>query len=52
MKIEPAVVKQMRGWKHSGFSVDPSVYLRAGDPSGIERLMQYSRLRLQLRRAK
>ncbi len=40
-KIEPAVVEQMRGWKHSGFSVDQSVHLRAGDQAGIERLMQY-----------
>jgi hypothetical protein len=35
------VVEQIRGWRHSGFSVDQSVYLRAGDQAGIERLMQY-----------
>jgi hypothetical protein len=40
-KIEPAVVEQIRGWRHSGFSVDQSVYLRASDQAGIERLMQY-----------
>ena len=31
----------MRGWPHSGFSVDPSVLLPADDRAGIERLMQY-----------
>lgn len=40
-KIEPAVVENMRTWEHSGFSVDPSVFLPAGDQAGIERLIQY-----------
>jgi len=40
-KIEPEVVENMRGWEHSGFSVDQSVYLPAGDQAGIERLIQY-----------
>ena len=40
-KIEPEVVENMRTWEHSGFSVDQSVFLPAGDPSGIERLIQY-----------
>lgn len=40
-KIEPEVVENMRTWPHSGFSVDQSVYLPAGDQAGIERLMQY-----------
>ena len=31
----------MRSWPHSGFSVDQSVYLPAGDRSGIERLVGY-----------
>jgi hypothetical protein len=31
----------MRGWEHSGFSVDQSVFLPAGDQAGIERLIQY-----------
>ncbi len=31
----------MRTWPHSGFSVDQSVYLPAGDRAGIERLVQY-----------
>ncbi len=40
-KIEPEVVENMRSWEHSGFSVDQSVLLAAGDRSGIERLVQY-----------
>ncbi len=40
-KIEPDVIENMRTWKHTGFSVDQSVYLPAGDLAGIERLLQY-----------
>ena len=40
-KIEPEVVENMRSWPHSGFSVDQSVYLAAGDRAGIERLVGY-----------
>jgi hypothetical protein len=40
-KIEPEVVENMRGWPNSGFSVDQSVLLTAGDQSGNERLVQY-----------
>jgi len=40
-KIEPEVVENMRSWSHSGFSVDQSVFLPAGDQAGIERLTQY-----------
>jgi len=40
-KIEPEVVENMRGWQHSGFSVDQSVFLPAGDQQGIERLVRY-----------
>ena len=40
-KIEPEVVENMRSWQYSGFSVDQSVLLAAGDRSGIERLIQY-----------
>jgi len=40
-KIEPEVVEKMRTWQHSGFSVDQSVLLAAGDRAGIERLVQY-----------
>ncbi len=31
----------MRTWEHTGFSVDQSVLLAAGDQAGIERLVQY-----------
>jgi hypothetical protein len=40
-KIESEVVENMRSWEHSGFSVDQSVLLSAGDQAGIERLVQY-----------
>jgi len=40
-KIESQVVENMRTWKHTGFSIDQSVYLPAGDQAGIERLVQY-----------
>ena len=40
-KVEPEAVENMRTWQHSGFSVDQSVFLPAGDQAGIERLIQY-----------
>lgn len=40
-RIEPALVEQMRSWRHSGFNVDRSVRLAAGDRDGLERLAQY-----------
>ena len=40
-KVEPEVVETMRSWTHSGFSVDQSVLLPAGDRAGIERLVGY-----------
>ena len=40
-KLEAEVVENMRTWEHSGFSVDQSVFLPAGDQAGIERLIQY-----------
>jgi len=40
-KIEPEVVENMRAWPHSGFSVNQSVFLAAGDRAGIERVMHY-----------
>ena len=40
-KIEPEVAENMRSWEHSGFSVNQSVFLTAGDQAGIERLVQY-----------
>jgi hypothetical protein len=38
-KIEHEVVENMRTWPHTGFHVDQSVLLAAGDRAGIERLM-------------
>ena len=38
-EIEPEVVENMRSWPHSGFHVDQSVFLAAGNRAGIERLM-------------
>ncbi|MCY2995272.1 MAG: transposase [Planctomycetota bacterium] len=35
------MVENMRTWPHSGFSVDQSVFLPAGDGAGIERLVGY-----------
>lgn len=40
-RITEDVVDEMRSWDHSGFSVDQSVHLPAGDSAGIERLVQY-----------
>ena len=39
-KIEPEVVENMSTWQHSGFSVDQSVLLPAGDQAGSGRLVQ------------
>ena len=40
-KITKALVANIRSWKHSGFSVDQSVRLEAGDQEGVQRLIQY-----------
>ena len=40
-KIPKSLIDEMHSWKHSGFSVDNSVYLAAGDRVGIEKLVQY-----------
>jgi len=40
-KIDPALVTQLRSWRHSGFGVDRSVRLQAGDRDGVDRLAQY-----------
>ena len=40
-RIDSSVVTQIRSWRHSGFGVDRSVRLRAGDRQGIENLAQY-----------
>jgi hypothetical protein len=40
-KITEEEVANMRSWKHSGFSVDQSVRLEAGDQEGVQRLIEY-----------
>jgi hypothetical protein len=40
-KISDEVVANIRSWKCSGFSVDQSVRLEAGDRAGIQCLIQY-----------
>jgi len=40
-KVTEEVVASMRSWKHSGFSLDQSVRLQAGDQQGVERLIEY-----------
>ncbi len=40
-RIAPDVVSQIRSWRHTGFGVDRSIRLEAGDRSGIQRLAQY-----------
>ena len=40
-KINDEIAGSMRGWKHSGFSVDTSVRIEAGDKTGMQRLIEY-----------
>ena len=40
-KITEDIVANIRSWKHSGFSVDQSVRLEAGDQKGVQRLIEY-----------
>jgi len=40
-KINDEIVGNMRGWKHSGFSVDNSVRIEKGDHAGMQRLIEY-----------
>jgi hypothetical protein len=40
-RISAETVEQMRAWQHSGFSVDRSVFIKAGDGAALERLVQY-----------
>jgi len=50
-KIDPDVAANMRGWRHSGFNVDNSVRIEAGDNAGMQRLVEYiSRCPLSLAR--
>ena len=38
-KIDEEVVRSMRGWPHSGFSIDNSVRITADDTEGMQRLV-------------
>ncbi len=40
-KIDEEVVRSMRGWPHSGFSIDALVRIEAGDEEGMQRLVSY-----------
>ena len=40
-KINDEIAASMRGWKHSGFSVDNSVRIERGDKAGMQRLIEY-----------
>ena len=39
-KVSEEVVANIRSWRHSGFSVDQSVRLEAGDQEGIHSALQ------------
>jgi len=41
LKIDEQTAASMRAWRHSGFSVDTSVRIEAGDTAGMERLIGY-----------
>jgi len=38
-KIDEDVVRSMRGWPHSGFSIDNSVRITPDDTEGMQRLI-------------
>jgi hypothetical protein len=40
-KITQEVIESMRSWKHSGFSIDNSVYVAKDDKEGMQRLIEY-----------
>jgi hypothetical protein len=40
-KITPEIIENMHSWKHSGFSVDTSVYIEKDDTKGMQRLIEY-----------
>jgi hypothetical protein len=40
-KINNEIAASIRGWKHSGFSVDNSVRIERGDKAGMQRLIEY-----------
>ena len=39
IQITHEIIYNIRSWRHSGFSVDHSVRLDAGDTQGVERLI-------------
>jgi hypothetical protein len=39
-RIDQGIVANMRDWKHSGFSVDISVRIEAGDNPGMQHLVE------------
>jgi len=40
-KIDEDVVRSMRGWPHSGFSIDNSIQIASEDEEGMQRLVSY-----------
>ena len=40
-KITPELANDMRRWRHSGFSVDQSVFVPKGDDIGMQRIIDY-----------
>lgn len=40
-KISEEIVASIRGWRHSGFSVDQSVRVETGDTDGLRKLIEY-----------
>ena len=40
-KIDENVVRSMRAWPHSKFSIDNSVQITADDTEGMQRLVSY-----------
>ena len=40
-RIDLEVVAMIRSWRHTGFSVDNSVRIEAGDEAGMQRLIEY-----------
>lgn len=40
-RITPELIADMSRWRHSGFSMDQSVYVEKGDNKGIQRIIEY-----------
>jgi len=39
--IDGETVAMLKSWRHTGFSVDNSVRIEAGDEAGMQRLIEY-----------